>query len=211
MNDRQTQSLNGYRGLKGVFDNYATEIAGYNKVQEKVTAFINNMTQIEEVAKDTETNTTGVTKGKGEVKNELAVVAAELAAGVLAYAGDMGDTALQGTFDITYSDLRYAKDEDALNIAKMLLTELGALDAAKLSEYLIEAEDITELDELATRFEELSETKGSVKASSQTAHKKLNQLFKETQDLLVNQLDNLMIRLQRREPDLTEDYFNARG
>ncbi|MEO1255130.1 MAG: hypothetical protein AAFY41_09625, partial [Bacteroidota bacterium] len=42
MNDRQTQALNGYRALKGVFDNYATEVARYNNVQEKVQDLLAN-------------------------------------------------------------------------------------------------------------------------------------------------------------------------
>lgn len=209
MNDRQTNKLNDYRALLGVLANYAGKIAVYAIVARKVEAFKNLISTIQDLAKRTAIDTTGVTSSKGDVKKEMATVAAELAAAGMAYAADKKDAQLEASFDVGYSEVENAKDEDALNLTRMLCDELDE-HIDELAEYLVAPEDVAELTGLADRFEGLAETKGSTKVDSKTAHKQLKVAFKEADMILDNHLDLLMIRLKRKEPELVSAYFSVR-
>ncbi|REE05890.1 hypothetical protein [Marinoscillum furvescens] len=210
MNDRQTKYLNQYRDILGVLNNYPVETNKYAVIEKAADAFKHNVSQIEEHAKATVVDSTSLSKGKAKLKRELAELAVELAAAAMAYAQEQDNNELKGVFDIHYSDIRYAKDEDALNLSRVLEEELTA-HLESLAMYLIMPEDVAKLSELSSKFQDVSELHGGTQAASKRAHKTLNVLFRETQQLLANQLDLLMMRLKRLEPDFAEDYFNARG
>ncbi len=210
MNDRQTAYLNKYRALNGVFTNYQTEIDSYAKLKEKVDAFKAYLAAIDAEAPNTSSDTSGISSGKGATKKAMAELAAELASAGKAYANDIGDAQLRADFDVTRSDIQFAKNADAINLGRVLVDDLNTHQKA-LEDYFVMVEDIAELESLINKFENLDETQGSTQASSKTAHRKLKQLFSDTQSLLADQLDQLMKRLQRREPDLVSDYFNVRA
>ena len=93
------------------------------------------------------------------------------------------DVQMEAVFDISYSDIRHAKDEDALNVVRMLSKELEPI-GDDLEDFFVEGADLQRLKDLADEFESSSQTQGQTIASSITAHKQLNILFRETQDLL---------------------------
>lgn len=210
MNDKQTKTLTNYRGLLGIFNSYEETIANYAPVELKVATFKALFKEIEAAAQRTAGDTTGITKGKETVKKSSAELAVELAGGGFAHADGKGDEELKAIFDLTFSDIRYAKDEDAINLLRLLHSELSGLAPTELEAQLIAPEDLAELEQLTDEFERLEETQGSTKAQSQTAHKQLAVRFREVKNLLDNQLDKLMARLRRKEPELYEDYFNVR-
>lgn len=209
MNDQQTKKLNDHRALQGVFNNYGPTIAKYEVVEEKVNVFKGSINTIENLAKRTAKDTTGVTASKSEVKKKMATLGAELAAGAMAYAAEINDIQLAASFDVVYSEVADEKDEDALNVTRMLCDQLNA-HIEPLGRFLVTQEEVTELEELADQFEGLAETKGSTKVDSKTAHKQLKVAFKEVDTLLRDQMDLLMIRLKRKEPALVDAYFAVR-
>lgn len=192
-------------------DNYIPEITRYGILDTKVTLFNQHVDDIATTAKLTASNTVGITKSKGDVKKELATLAAELTSAAISYATDENDRKLEGTFSINYSDMYYAKDEDTLNLAEMLLDELEGIDPTTRETYLIFEEDMGRLRQLTDKFRGLSKVQGGTHAEVVAAHKKLNILFKNTSSLLRDSLDRLMLRLKRKEPDMVAAYFNVRS
>lgn len=202
---------NELRDIQGVTDSYQSEIEQYPVVRRKVDDLNALIRDIEAMAKKTATSITGTTKTKGDVKKRMALSAAEVAAAGAAYAAEKRDLQLAGIFRVSYSDVRYSKDEDALNTVGMLLDELEKLPEADRDEFMIFADDLAELHQLAEEFREVSKVQGSQTAESKAAHRALNILFDQANTLLRDSLDKLMLRLKRKEPELVEAYFNVRS
>lgn len=210
MNDVQTKKLDHYRDLLGVFTTYETTIAKYASVKAKIDLFRESVGKIQQIAKVTSGRTTvGITAGKSDTKSRMATLASELASGALSYAHDQGDLQLKVVFDLSVSDILYARHEESLNLTRILLEELENV-LPNLADYLIDQSDLDALKELADEFEVLSEQQGGVQADSKQAHKQLKLLFSDAQKILVDQLDNLIHTLNRKESQFASTYFGLR-
>lgn len=210
MNDAQTRKFDHFRDMLGVFTTHTDTIARYPRLSSKVEAFRTTVGLIQMAARITVgPGTTGITADKGEVKHTMATRTVELASAALAYADEENIHALRAIFDVTYSDVYYAPNEEALNVVEMIAEELEKILGA-LEDYGVTAEDVAELSEMAAQFASLSETQGGVQAESKQAHKDVKVHLAKANYLLTNQIDKLVLSIQRKEPAFASTYFGMR-
>jgi len=142
-------------------------------------------------------------------KEKLATTASSLAASGSVFAFDNSDIELEASLEYTYSDLRYARDSEALQISMAI--ELELLDhQAELTEYMVSDEDLANLHQLIDDFENSMETKGGAKSGSVAETRRLSILFRVADDLLTKKLDRFVVRLKPDYPTFFDAYRNAR-
>jgi len=154
-------------------------------------------------------DTSGVTDQKSIRKEELAEIASEMAAAGYSYAYGQDDAELMAVFDYSYSEIRYATDKNAVNIASMILQETEKrID--ELQEEMVAAEDLQELKERLKQFQVLTVKQEGMMSSGVAGTKRMAVLFREMDELLSKRLDKLMYKIKRKEPVLFDTYSNAR-
>jgi len=140
----------------------------------------------------------------------MATLAVELTGSLKALAFDQNDAQMEAAVDFAYSDIRYTSDIEALQNANVILAEIDT-HLLELADYMVSEADRTELKASIDAFEQLSESKGEVKSSSVSDTRRLSQLFREMDDLLNKSLDQLLLRLKRKQPAFYDTYMNARN
>ena len=209
MNKRQSNKLNSYQSVKGVLADNRNIFEPVAIINQSVDSFLNIVNEIDEIATKTEMDTTGETSAKIVAKEKLSNMASALAASAAVYAFETGDIELEASLAYTYSDIRYARDTETMQIARAIESEL--LDnQAEVADYMVSDENLTELHTLIEEFEESQEIRGGVKSGSVAETRKLAILFRVADDLLNKKLDRFIARLKADYPTFYDAYNNAR-
>ena len=194
--------------VKGSFANNKRITDKYPIIGESVDKTNNLIGQIEATDKEGASSTLGTYRSKIELKESMAMEASELASAAFAYAKAKKDTELQAVLEISYSDIRYVDDQEAYTTASALHSELSALDPAEIEKYLISAKDLRNFNSQVELFHSIRENTNH--QFSVARNRKLTGLFKQITDHLKDDLDNLMNRIKRKEPEFYDIYTNAR-
>lgn len=210
MNRRQENKIRSFQNTKGVLDNNTEAYQEYPAVVQGVSNFNTNLAEILKIGTQASTDTTGITQAKTKAKDTMATLATEMSGSLKALAFDKQDVQLEAAVDFSYSDIRYASDIDALQSANVIYAEIEN-NLPDLANYMVSQEDADEFKVSIDEFERLSETKGKVKSTSVSDTKRLAQLIRETDDLLNKNLDQLILRIKRKQPAFYDTYMNARN
>jgi hypothetical protein len=209
MNKKQSNKLNAYHSVKGVLDKHRRICNAVPMLAQTVIEFRELLDQIQEVGARTIADTTGETSAKLLAKEKLARLAHSLAAAGMAYAFDQSDTEMESALDYSYYRIRHAKDAKTLEIAGAIATELGS-KSEELSDYMVTAEDLAELQDHIAGFNKALVIKGGTKSAMVADNKLLARLFGQTDKLLYRKLDRLMFRMKPDHPDFFVAYRSAR-
>jgi len=178
-------------------------------INQSVESFFNIVDEIDNISTRTELDTTGETSAKIVAKEKLATMASSLAASASVYAFEVTDVELEASLGYTYSDLRYSRDAETLQISRAIESELREnFDA--VTDYLISEENLAELHQTIEEFDNAMETKGGVKSGSVAETRRLSILFRVADDLLSKKLDRFIARLKAEFPTFYDAYNNAR-
>ena len=160
-------------------------------------------------------NTTGITREKGEARQKMTESTLEVAGALCTLALLRGDTVLEAKADYDLTDLRSLPDSDVDDRATEVLTLARTLPAPPAGSPLPHLADVglTEgkLDLLETRIETYNLLLGSPRAArgeKSAATVNLEATLDEIDRLLRKGLDKLM--LQFRGTDFHTEYFRAR-
>ena len=209
MNKRQSNKLNSYQSVKGVLENNKAIYEPIPIISQSVENFLDVVNEIDEIATKTEMDTTGETSAKIVAKEKLATVASSLAASAAVFAFEHSDVELEASVAYTYSDIRYARDTESLQMASAIEAELLS-NEAELVDYMVSPENLAELHTLIAEFEDAMETKGGVKSGSVAETRKLAILFRVADDMLSKRLDRFVARLKTDHQTFYDAYSNAR-
>ena len=172
-------------------------------------SFFKIVNEIDVIATKTEMDTTGETSAKIVGKEKLAAMASSLAASGSVFAFDTSDIELEASLEYNYSDLRYARDSEALQIAMAIEAEL--LDhRADLTDYMVSDQNLEDLHQLIVVFEDSMEARGGAKSGSVAETRRLSILYRVADDLLTKKLDRFIVRLKADYPTFFDAYRNAR-
>ena len=209
MNKRQSNKLNSYQSVQGVLEDNQPIYEPVPIINQSVESFFRIVDEIDGIATKTEMDTTGETSAKIVAKEKLATVASSLAASGSVFAFDNSDIELEASLEYSYSDLRYARDTEALQISRAI--ELELLDhQADLTDYLVSDQDLANLHQLIEDFGNSLETRGGVKSGSVAETRRLAILFRVADDVLTKKLDRFVVRLKPDYPTFFDAYRNAR-
>jgi hypothetical protein len=209
MNKRQSNKFNSFQSVKGVLEDNRPIYEPVSIINQSVQNFFQVVDEINTISTRTEMDTTGETSAKIVAKEKLANMASSLAASGSVYAFENSDIELEASLEYTYSDLRYARDSEALQISMAIEVEL--LDhQAELTDYMVSEQDLTNLHQLIDDFENSLETRGGAKSGSVAETRRLSILYRVADDLLAKKLDRFVVRLKPDYPTFFDAYRNAR-
>ncbi|MBN2426067.1 MAG: hypothetical protein JXR46_16840 [Calditrichaceae bacterium] len=209
MNRTHHESLCMFRKVNKVLERNKEILKEHKIVHQTAGEFSGNLKEISKLTADKKNRINDV-NGKGvKARDELAMIASELAAAVKAYAYDKRNTLLEAAVDFSYSDIRTAGDAEALHIASLILAELQT-NIHGLGAYLVNDMDVEELQEAISRFGALAKSNGDIKWIYVNNTRRLAQLIWQSNDLLKKRLDQLVYRLKRRCPRFYKSYVKAR-
>ena len=209
MNKRQSNKLNSYQSIKGVLEDNRNIYEPITIINQSVENSFKITNEIDDIATNTEMDTTGETSAKIVAKEKLATMASSLAASASVFAFEQSDIELEASLAYSFSDIRYARDSEAHQIARAIEAELLEF-RADLVDYMVSEENLTELHALIDEFKNSMETKGGVKSGSVAETRRLSILYRVADDLLNKKLDRFVARLKAEFPTFYDAYNNAR-
>lgn len=165
--------------------------------------------QIEGLLTITESTNSGLVVEKQIQQEVLINRVFELASMLFALSKRINDQVLLAKVDFPISELKNLRYRELANYSRKILT-LGQEYSEKLVEYSTSPEDLAELENLISNYEEELPAVRVTVSERKAANEKLKILFKEANNLLNDQLDRLMIKVKSTNPDFYASYLNAR-
>ncbi len=205
-----SNKLNSYSAIKGVL---ALNLGIYEQItlmNQSVEEFYQKLDEIDAVAARTTSDTTGETAAKKLAKEKLAALATSLAASASIYAYESSNIELESSLQYSYTDIKYARDNDALARARIIENELLE-HRNSLEAYLITSSDLEELHKYIIDYDDALKTRGSVKSHRVADFLKLEELFREADLILIHKIDRFVLRLKPEFPTFFDAYTNARS
>jgi hypothetical protein len=210
MTTKQTNKLNMYEAVAKVMNENKTLWQDLTILTEVFAELNTLLSELRNVGSQRAKKTTGVTQNKSNKKEAMVKKATNLASSAYAYAERVKNRDLQSKFDYTYSVLFRSDDNNAINQVQAIVEEAEKI-VNDLAPFGVKPEEITELKTLVESFTASIGEKSNVKSGRVSATKSLATLFKETDTLLKNQMDKLVLRLADSQATFYQTYQNARA
>lgn len=200
---------NTYVGIKALLVKKRGAYSTIPIIVELVREFHEKIDEIARVSARAVYGTKQYTITKQEIKTSMAKKASALAAAGMVYGIEKDDPEITGALNWSYTGIRFATDTEALFRSGLVKTTLRKY-LPELKGYPISEKDIAELEDAINKYEMIIQVRGKEKVENITANARLKMLFKETDDLLYNKLDRLMLRIGEDKPDFYDHYKEAR-
>ena len=167
------------------------------------------LAEIKNYRKLTSENKKGITQQKAAQQALVIAHAYELSSVLYAMAIKKNDVILAAKVDFTETDLLKKRDDNLVTTCRNIV-EFASEHLAELNVYRVTGDELIALEENINRFAE-NLTTGRVSVSEQkAANKKMKIVFLQVDALLKKQLDRIMVRYRKTEPDFYEKYQNLR-
>jgi hypothetical protein len=209
MKKSQSNKLNAYDCVQGVLEENWELYENEAVMKQAVAEFFHILDEIGKAKKYSKEGTMGLTVAKDLAKEKLARLVGALSASASVYAFESSDAEMEASFKQTYTDIRFASNNTALDNARALEAELLP-HREKLTAYMVSAQDLENLHQHILAYDNALEEKGGAKSGRVAESKEFARLIKETDRLLVRKLDRLVLRLQALHPDFFTAYYQAR-
>jgi len=210
MNKKQSNKLNSYSAIKGVLEDNRGIIEPVALMAHAVEEFYKKVSEIDAVASRTKKGTRGATAAKIVAKKKLAKLASTLAAAASIYAWESSNTKMEVALDYSYTDINFATDNVALHRAMVIEKELHK-HHHNLEGYMISKQNLEELQQHIKTYEDALETRGGAKSDQVAGLRKLAELFREADNILIHKVDRFVLRLKPEFPTFYDAYQNARA
>lgn len=209
MNSRQESKVNMYRGVLLFYQNNADVVATNNPFSEAINALTIKVNEIQGYLVREVKHTTGISADKASAKAKLCLVASEIASIVYAYADTIDNKVLMGEVNYSLSDLKKLREDLIVaaitNIFNSTQSNINALGA-----YGITASRLNELTEAINEYNALlPKTKTTISEKS-NYNDNIIKLIEETDALIKNRLDRLIIVFNKTHPDFVNTYKKVR-
>lgn len=197
--------------------NAVNEVINRNKpIWQDIAAMVNitdefsdKLSEIDNLRQQTEGDTTGGTREKEQLEGALVDKNYEISSALFAMSIRNNNAVLKEKVDYTESELQQARDGELVATGETI-SALARENLEPLGEYGVDEAAVTELEELTAQFKAAVPAPRATIAERKAANEKLKKLFTETQAVLENQLDRLMVRFKNSNPDFYSAYMNAR-
>lgn len=154
-------------------------------------------------------NTTGITQDKASLKHTLAELAAEVSGAVVAYAVKNKNNELRAAVDYSYTDITRYKDSDTIYYCQIILGK-AQVHVAELIHYGLTANKLEVLRVAIDAFSTIIGRRQAHKGTKVAATKDLDKLYEETDILLKDVLDRLVLPFKKSDVNFYNKYTHAR-
>jgi hypothetical protein len=181
-----------------------------------IVPFVNAVNQLEGLVAEieatrmiTDEDHAGLVAEKTALQNSLITTAFEIVSMLHAMASSTKNNVLLGKVSFPISELQRQRDRELATTCKGIVL-IARYNLPALEGYPVTESDLVGFEGQISAYEDdLPNHRVSV-SERKAANAKLKDLYKETDDLLVNQLDRLMFPFRTAKPDFFAAYLNAR-
>lgn len=209
MTDKQENKRSMYIAVQKVCNANNSVWSGLPAFVDAFGNFENTIADIDTQRQIQEGKTTGITENKQKEEDEMIQISLEVAAAVYAYASKIGDNELRDKVSYSPSYLRKSRDTILKDICQVIHDEADKV-IANLADYGKTPADLTQQQKEIDDFADILAKPRTAIGTRATATTQLVELFQNSDDVLKNQLDKLMLTYQNSEPEFYLPYQNAR-
>ena len=153
--------------------------------------------------------TSGVTGDKAQARADLEEKTLEIADQLSALAVKNGDNDLAAKVEMTKSSLDKMQD-NALDQTAERVAGLATTNIAALADFDVTAADVTELNAARTAFAGMKTSTREAAVGRKTQTESLPQLFANVRSIFRNEIDKMVTKKKKNNPDFYAGYFSAR-
>lgn len=209
MKARQEAKVSMFRAIIQLCEANAAIVATILAFQNAFNAFKATVEQISGATQLTDVPLQGITADKGNRKQTLAQRAADIAGIVFAFASANSNLTLRQEVNFNFSKLMKTRDEELAprcqNIHDKAQENLGAL-----KDYGIEAAQLAEMQTLIDDYAAATPKPRTAVSHRKTQHANVNQLIKQADEILKDQMDKLVVNFRAANPDFVAQYESNR-
>lgn len=209
MTSRNEAKLNMYRAVKQICDDNATIVAANAAFLASFNAFKANLSSLISAVTAEGQIITGISADKFVLKRNLCQTTADIAAVVFAYATATANNSLKDAVNFSYSNLLKIKD-DLLAPACQNIYLVANTNATALVPYGITAGMLSGLQAAISDYSAIVPKPRVAKSVRSSTRKTIDQLVKDIDTLLADQLDKLLVTLKATKPEFYHAFKAAR-
>lgn len=204
-----TNKFNSYQNVVGILMDWRSVYEDIQILKDYSDEFMTLFESIKEQITKVDMEFKDVTGDKADAKKEMSRIASALASAAMVYATDIGDPELRSFLNFTKSDIRYARDAEAIEICRNIAEELNT-HKEELVGYLITDEEISSLEGSIRQFDSLQIQREKVYSESVIETQRLEGLFERSDSLLNDRIDRLVRKMELTHGEFCNQYFQAR-
>lgn len=209
LTSRQEAKLNMYDVVIVKCDENTFAVNTIAALGAAVTEFKSIVAQIHAAAPESAAVITGFAADKTNQKESVSRTAAVIAGQIFAYAAKTKNVVLKQAVDFSESDLNRIKDgEFAARI--QTIHDLGVEHKTALADYGITDANLADLQAAISDYAASVPKPRAAIADRSTVKSNIKQMFKDADEILVEQMDNLVETLTPTAPDFVHTYKSAR-
>lgn len=209
MNKTQVNKIRMFGAVDLALDNHSqlfTQLADLVLAHQRLKNGLNLLGTNREVQ---ETDNTGLTDTKLDLKGTVVRQTVKLSAAIKSYANSVKNKELWKKANYTRSELLLASDAHLFDIGTVLLNLALPLQA-ELNNYLFGSEKITEYNVLLSGYRTAIPQKRVASSVSKVSTMNISELIDSLSKLLKEEMDVLMLLLEDAQPDFYNVYKNSR-
>lgn len=209
MNARQESKLNMYQGVQLLCKNNSTITNTNIAFTEALNVLDLNITEIQSYATLAIKHTKGISTDKNLVKANLCLVASKVAGFIFAYASTVNNTVLMEEANYPLNTLKKLR-EDVIVPTVNNIYQVANANLNVLANYGINQASLDELSHAIADYNKIvpiTKTKSSERANFTD---NIAKLIEETDTLLKNRLDKLILLFEATHPDFVNTYKKVR-
>lgn len=210
MNNTQRNKLNMYEAVLTTLNTHSAVWNNMAAMNETVADLTGLLAQIRGAGAQLADSTTGLTQVKAEKKKQMANQAVALASVAFAYAAKQKDQALKSVLNYSFSKLYHETDNTSIDRCSAIYQRLLQL-LPELRSYGVTETDLQNLQRVIEAFKQAIGDKGSIKSGSVVGNKTVVTLFAQTDELLKERMDKLVLWYKDTHPTFFNTYTHARN
>lgn len=209
MNARQKAKSDMYQVIEQVCDDNPGIISELVAFQTAVNKYKALIAQIFETEQFRSLPLTGITLDKGADRTKLCKLVSNIARFAFAYASATKNETLKAEVDYSHSKFLLLREDQLVSISQNI-HDIGITNLPALKDYGITDAKLTELQAAIDAFKASIPKPRAAKGQKITMTGNLEELFAQTDDILINQMDALLSNFETAHPNFVKDYRVAR-
>ena len=209
MTTRQENKLSMYLATKKCLNDNNAVWAAFAGIASVVTLFFSKITLIQNTENRQQKSSKGASTSKKEKKAALIEMLMVVIGGIKSYAKDVNDEELFSSVDFSQSELEKLGDSLLVDRANLIIGIANA-NAGNILDKGITAVVLGDLQTLITEYENAVSGPRTVISDKKTATAQLAVLFDQTDELLKDNIDGLILQFKIPNNDFFRNYFNNR-
>lgn len=209
MNARQEAKLMMYRAVEKHCDDNSSIISAVLAFQTAFNSFKTKIADIVSTTQLKDLSLAGITADKGNSKQTLAQIAADIAGFIYAYASITDNNALKQEVNFNVSKLIQTRDDQLAPRCQNIHAK-GVANLDALKDYGVTTAKLTELQTAIDNYSANTPKPRTALSQRKTLQSNLARLFKEADTILVEQMDKLVGAFRSANPDFVTAYESNR-